>query len=60
VPATPVLRANAPEAQRAHESCTADVADRLLERPAARAGCERTVTFDKRAAKAAGVTIIDI
>lgn len=47
------------QALRMFESGSADFADCLLERRASRAGCERTVTFDTRAAKTAGMTLLD-
>lgn len=40
------------KALRAFESSAADFADCLIERTASAAGCERTLTFDKRASKA--------
>jgi predicted nucleic-acid-binding protein len=36
----------------------ADFADALIERTAAAAGCETTMTFDSAAAKAAGMTLV--
>jgi predicted nucleic-acid-binding protein len=36
----------------------ADFADALIERMAAAAGCKATMTFDVRAAKAAGMTLV--
>jgi predicted nucleic-acid-binding protein len=36
----------------------ADFADCLIERTAASAGCEQTLTFDVNAAKHAGMTVI--
>ena len=44
-------------ALRAFQDGSADFADCLIERLASRAGCERTVTFDARAAKTAGMTL---
>jgi len=37
---------------------TADLADCLIARSAVAAGCERTMTFDRGAAKACGMTLI--
>ena len=37
---------------------SADVADCLIERMAAYAGCTETMTFDSAAAKSAGMTLI--
>ncbi|MFN0194029.1 MAG: PIN domain-containing protein [Aestuariivirga sp.] len=37
---------------------TADFADCLIERSSANAGCERTVTFDRSAARTANMTLI--
>jgi len=45
-------------ALRAFEAGSADFADCLIERIAAGAGCEATMTFDIRAAKTAGMTLI--
>lgn len=45
-------------ALRAFSSGSADFADCLIERMAASAGCERTMTFDEAAAKTAGMTLI--
>jgi predicted nucleic-acid-binding protein len=45
------------KALRAFESSTADFADCLIERTASAAGCERTMTFDKRASKAGMVLL---
>ncbi len=45
-------------ALRLYQSSTADFADCLIERIAASAGCERTMTFDVKAAKAAGMTLV--
>ena len=43
---------------RVFNASTADLADCLIERAAAGAGCERTMTFDAGAAKVAGMTLI--
>lgn len=40
------------------ESANADLADCLIERSAAAAGCDRTMTFDRSAAKACGMTLV--
>jgi len=45
-------------ALRVYKSSSADFADCLIERISASAGCERTMTFDHGAAKAAGMTLI--
>jgi predicted nucleic-acid-binding protein len=45
-------------ALRVYSSGKADFADCLIERTASSAGCERTMTFDVGAAKAAGMTLI--
>jgi predicted nucleic-acid-binding protein len=45
-------------ALRVFNATSADFADCLIERSAAAAGCDRTMTFDQRAAKAAGMTLI--
>jgi predicted nucleic-acid-binding protein len=45
-------------ALRVYSSGNADFADCLIERTASSAGCERTMTFDVGAAKAAGMTLI--
>jgi len=45
-------------ALRVFKASKADFADCLIERSAAHAGCERTVTFDVGAAKHAGMTLI--
>lgn len=45
-------------ALRVFGSSKADFADCLIERSAAHAGCEQTVTFDVGAAKHAGMTLI--
>ena len=45
-------------ALRAFESGRCDFADCLIERIAASAGCEQTMTFDAAAAKRAGMTLV--
>lgn len=45
-------------AVRAYRAGSADFADCLIERSAAAAGCDRTMTFDLRAAKSGGMTLI--
>lgn len=45
-------------ALRVFETGKADFADCLIERMAASAGCERTMTFDAKAAKYAGMTLV--
>ena len=45
-------------AVRNFRDSAADFADCLVERSAAAAGCESTVTFDKGAAKHCGMTLI--
>jgi predicted nucleic-acid-binding protein len=46
------------QALRVYKAGSADLADCLIERTAASAGCERTMTFDIGAAKAAGMTLV--
>lgn len=46
------------QAVRVFRDGTADFADCLIERSAASAGCERTMTFDRGAAKSCGMTLI--
>jgi predicted nucleic-acid-binding protein len=46
------------KAVRAYQSSSADFADCLIERSAAAAGCARTMTFDRGAAKTCGMTWI--
>ncbi len=46
------------KALRVFQSANADFADCLIERSAAAAGCERTVTFDRGAAKGCGMTLV--
>lgn len=45
-------------AVRAYAGSKADFADCLSERSSAQAGCERTMTFDKDAAKSGGMVLI--
>jgi predicted nucleic-acid-binding protein len=46
------------QALRTFGASSADFADCLIERTAAAAGCDRTMTFDAGAAKVAGMTLI--
>lgn len=46
------------KAVRLFQSANADFADCLIERSAAAAGCERTMTFDRGAAKGCGMTLV--
>ena len=46
------------KALRVFKSTSADFADCLIERSAAGAGCDRTMTFDIAAAKVVGMTLI--
>lgn len=46
-------------ALRVFDASKADFADCLIERSAAQAGCERTMTFDVGASKHAGMTLIE-
>ena len=46
------------KALRVFKASSADFADCLIERAAVSAGCDRTMTFDTGAAKAAGMTLI--
>ena len=46
------------QALRRHRLGTADFADCLIERAAAAAGCGRTMTFDRAAAKGCGMTLL--
>ena len=46
------------KALRVFHRGSADFADCLIESTASSAGCEKTVTFDVRAAKSAGMTLI--
>lgn len=46
------------KALRIFKASSADLADCLIERTAASAGCRRTMTFDVGAAKASGMTLI--
>ena len=43
---------------RNFQSSNADFADCLIERTAAVAGCEKTFTFDRTAAKGGGMTLL--
>ena len=45
-------------ALRVFRTAKADLADCLIERSAAGAGCEQTMTFDVSAAKGAGMTLV--
>jgi predicted nucleic-acid-binding protein len=49
---------NVLSALRVFKAGSADFADCLIERTAASAGCDRTMTFDAGAAKTAGMTLI--
>jgi predicted nucleic-acid-binding protein len=46
------------KALRAFQSANADFADCLIAHSAASAGCEKTMTFDRGAAKSAGMTLL--
>lgn len=46
------------KALRVFRSTTADLADCLIERSAASAGCDATMTFDRGAAKGCGMTLL--
>lgn len=46
------------KAVRAFQDGSADFADCLIERSAAAAGCERTMTFDRGAAKGCGMVLV--
>ena len=46
------------KALRVFRSANADFADCLIERSAAVAGCDRTMTFDRGAAKGCGMTLV--
>jgi predicted nucleic-acid-binding protein len=46
------------KALRIFQNANADLADCLIERSAASAGCERTVTFDRGAVKGCGMTLV--
>jgi predicted nucleic-acid-binding protein len=46
------------KALRAFQSVNADFADCLIAHSAASAGCEKTITFDRGAAKSAGMTLL--
>jgi predicted nucleic-acid-binding protein len=45
-------------AVRAYREGKADLADYLIERSSAQAGCERTMTFDRQAATTGGMVLI--
>ena len=46
------------KALRVFQRANVDFADCLIERSAAAAGCDRTVTFDRAAAKGCGMTLV--
>ena len=46
------------KALRIFQRANVDFADCLIERSAAAAGCEKTLTFDRGAAKGAGMTLV--
>jgi len=46
------------KALRIYQTSNVDFADCLIERSAAAAGCEKTMTFDRGAAKSAGMTLV--
>jgi predicted nucleic-acid-binding protein len=46
------------KALRIFQSANVDFADCLIERSAAAAGCEKTMTFDRGASKSAGMTLL--
>ena len=46
------------KALRIFQTANMDFADCLIERSAAAAGCEKTMTFDRGAAKSAGMTLL--
>ena len=46
------------KALRVFQQSNADFADCLIERTASAAGCERTMTFDRGAAKGCGMTLV--
>ena len=46
------------KALRVFQNANADFADCLIERSASAAGCERTMTFDRGAAKGCGMTLV--
>jgi predicted nucleic-acid-binding protein len=48
----------AAQALRLYHSGTADFADCLIERCSSNAGCAQTMTFDKSAVKATGMTLV--
>ena len=47
------------KALRVFQGAGADFADCLIERSAAAAGCESTMTFDRGAARSCGMTLVD-
>ena len=47
------------QALRSYRTQNVDLADGLIARAAMAAGCDRIMTFDAQAAKAAGMTLID-
>ncbi len=47
------------KAIRVYQRANADFADCLIERTASAAGCERTMTFDRGAAKGCGMTLVN-
>ena len=46
------------KALRMFQTANVDFADCLIERSAAATGCEKTMTFDRAAAKSAGMTLV--
>ena len=46
------------KAVRIFRGANADFADCLIERSSAVAGCDRTMTFDRRAARGCGMTLV--
>lgn len=46
------------KALRTFRTANVDIADCLIERSAAAAGCEETMTFDRGAAKSVGMTLL--
>jgi predicted nucleic-acid-binding protein len=50
--------ASVASAVRSYVASNADFSDCLIERLSVTAGCDRTMTFDKAAAKSAGMTLI--
>ncbi len=47
------------QALRAYETGRADLADHLIERLGVAAGCHETVTFDRHAARSAGMRLLE-